>query len=41
MAMNSGIVLAGTVGLTTMTWGTRMMPATGAMSWMKLNFSLS
>jgi hypothetical protein len=27
--MNSGIVLAGTDGLTTMTLGTRMMPATG------------
>src|SRR5262249_62054375 len=30
--MNSGTVLAGTEGLTTMTSGTRMMPATGAMS---------
>ena len=39
--MNSGTVLAGTDGLTTMTMGTRMMLATGAMSRMKLKLSLS
>jgi hypothetical protein len=34
--MNSGTVLAGSDGFTTMTLGTRMMPATGVMSRMKL-----
>src|SRR6516165_4088070 len=35
-AMNSGTVLAGTDGWISITLGTRSMPATGAMSWMKL-----
>jgi hypothetical protein len=41
--MNSGTVLAGTEGLTTMTSGTRMMPAPGATSrtTLKLSFSYS
>jgi hypothetical protein len=34
-AMNSGTVLAGTAGLTTMTRGSRLMLATGAMSWIR------
>jgi hypothetical protein len=34
--MNSGTVLAGTEGCTSMTMGTRIRPATGAMSRMKL-----
>src|SRR5262245_54600063 len=34
--MNSGTVLAGTDGFTTITLGKRMMPATGAMLWIKL-----
>ena len=37
--MNSGTVLAGTEGLTSITLGTRTMPATGAMSRMKLKLS--
>ena len=40
-AMNSGTVLAGTDGFTSMTLGTRIMPATGAMSRMRLKLSLS
>ena len=40
-AMNSGTVLAGNAGTTTMTAGSRLMPATGAMSRMKLKLSLS
>jgi hypothetical protein len=39
--MNSGTVFAGTNGFTTMTLGKRMMPATGAMSLMKLKLSFS
>jgi hypothetical protein len=35
-AMNSVTVLAGTEGLTTMTLGSRLIAATGAMSRMKL-----
>src|SRR3981189_3518597 len=38
--MNSGTVLAGTDGCSRMTIGTRMMPATGAMSGIKLKLSL-
>jgi len=34
--MNSGTVFAGNDGLTTITLATRVTPATGAMSWMKL-----
>ncbi len=37
-AMNSGTVLAGNQGFTTMTFVERMMAAIGAMSWMKLNW---
>jgi hypothetical protein len=37
--MNSETVLAGSDGFTTMTPGTRMMPATGTMSRMKLKLS--
>jgi hypothetical protein len=40
-AINSGMVLAGTDGFTTMRVGNRTMPATGAMSRMKLKLSLS
>src|SRR6266699_3913947 len=36
--MNSGTVLAGTDGCTTIALGTRMMPATGAISRIKLKF---
>jgi len=39
--MKSGTVLAGDDRLTTMTLGTRMMAATGAMSVMKVKLSLS
>jgi hypothetical protein len=39
--MNSGTVLAGTVGFTAMTYGARMMLATGAISRRKLKLSLS
>src|SRR6516162_10927313 len=35
--MNSFTVFAGTFGLTSMTFGTRMKPATGVMSRMKSN----
>jgi len=38
--MNSATVLAGTDGLTSITFGTRMIPATGAVSPMKLKDSL-
>jgi len=38
--MNSGTVLAGINGFTTTTFGTRMMLAIVAMSWMKLKLSL-
>ncbi len=40
-AMNSGTVMAGKDGLTTITLATRVMPPTGAMSRMKLKLSLS
>jgi hypothetical protein len=40
-AMNSGIVLAGNDRCTTTTLDVRMMPATGAMSPIKLKLSLS
>src|SRR5262245_20778911 len=39
--MNSGTVLAGTDGCTSITLGTTIMPATGAMSRMKLKLSFS
>jgi hypothetical protein len=39
--MNSGTVLAGTDGCTSMTFGTRTMLAIGAMSRRKTKFSLS
>src|SRR5262244_1518354 len=39
-AMSSGTVVAGTDGFTTMTLGTRVNPATGAISRMKLKLSL-
>src|SRR5215472_7179556 len=39
--MNSGMLLAGTDGFTTMTFGKRTMAATGAMSRMKLKLRLS
>src|SRR5271168_2192283 len=39
--MNSETVLTGTNGLTSITYGTRINPATGAMSPMKLKLSLS
>jgi hypothetical protein len=39
--MNSGTVLAGTDRLTSITSGTRLMLATGAMSRMKLKLSFS
>src|SRR5215472_13538422 len=39
--MNSGRVLAGTDGFTTMMFGKRMIEAMGAMSRMKLKLSLS
>jgi len=39
--MNSGTVLAGNDGWTTMTLCSRLMLATGAMSRMKLKLSLS
>jgi len=39
--MNSGTVLAGSAGSTVMTSGMRSIPATGAMSRMKLKFKLS
>ena len=38
-AMNSATVFAGTFGLTSMMFGDRVMPATGAMSSTKLNVS--
>jgi len=40
-ARNSGTVLAGTFGLTSMRGYERMRPATGAMSRMKLKLSFS
>jgi hypothetical protein len=40
-AMNSGRLLTGIDGCTTMTLGTRISPATGAMSRMKLKLSFS
>ncbi len=39
--MNCGTVVTGSDGLTTMTSGTRKMPATGAMSRTKLKLRLS
>ena len=39
--MNSGTVLAGTDGFTTITFGTRMTPAIGTMSRIKLKLRLS
>src|SRR5215471_20111958 len=40
-AMNSATLLAGTAGCTSMTFANRINPATGALSRMKLNGSLS
>ena len=40
-AMNSGTVLAGTDGFTTIMWGSRLMAAIGAMSRIRSKLSLS
>src|SRR5215472_10877712 len=40
-AMSCGIVSTGSDGATETTFGTRVMPPTGAMSWRKLKLSLS